>query len=466
MSDRVKSNSMQDVFHAAGNSANIDFGKYAPKDKVNPLGAREMADVIKALVDSDYNTGKYPTDYKYEEKALARMNINAASNGVPITVTSETPLVILNDIAGRILNYKGTIIPVRAGSGDATSENVRDFLTRRAVNLNVHRGICVASGKALFDYFKNYWGSGATYDEKELTITFPSTISPLNNNGYIGPISGYKANTRYTAIFTLKRSNTTGRSTGFRFEYTHSGFLNFEYLEQPYNAKQTIVSQTEANKTLNYVRRTTQTDNTTYVLYCKESGIYEGAITSAQIEPFDGKVALIKPGTADDAIYGGEVDLKNGTYKPFKVYEEYAGEELVGEWLCNKAEYSALSTPPNGSVVVDLGAYDEPYEFETPLPFESYEPISISVDRFVNVEVEYEADANKLLQNLLERVEELEEDYDAIDARVTALENPPAQTTEANPTNSTLVIDRPEINTLDPAISTPDVEPTEPTENT
>ena len=57
-------------------------------------------------------------------------------------------------------------------------------------------------------------------------------------------------------------------------------------------------------------------------------------------------------------VYGGQVNLTTGEMKPFKEYDSYNGETLTGPWMCSQAPYIAGTTPPTGSQVVDLGAYD------------------------------------------------------------------------------------------------------------
>lgn len=463
MSDRVKSNSMQDVFHAAGNSANIDFGKYAPKDKPNPLGARELSDAVKAMIESNYNTGAYRVEYNADEKDVARENINAANGGTVLTKSLESPTITLANINGRLMNYTGKIEPSRTGSGTASSENVRNFNLRNSVNMLGWYGKNICGGRALIDMLKRHIPTGiADYINNTFTYAADANTDP---SAEIGPVNAYKANTRYTAIFTMKRSDSSGRTTGLRILYTPSGFTNFEYFVSPYDSKQTVVTVSDSAKTVSYFAKTGLSGSNTVTIYANESGIFEGVKTATDFVPFDGFCSVINTGDADNPCYGGEFDLAAGWFKPYKIYPEYDGETLVGEWLCNKAEYAANTTPPDGSVVVDLGAYGTTIEFDPVLPLEIHKPVTVHVDRATNAEITYETDTNKLLQNLLERVEDLEDDYDALDARVTALENPSAQTTALNPGNSTLEIDRTEINTLDPTISTPDVEPTEPTEN-
>lgn len=462
MADRVKSNSMEQVFHAVQTSPNINFKNYAPKDEYNLMGARELSDAVKAIIESNYNTGAYDVDYDYEQKETARKNINAANGGTVVKVASDDVPIVLTNIDGAITKCTGKIEPYRTGSGDASGDNVRDFARRNSVNLLGWYGKNICGGRALLDFLKRCLPTGvADYVNNTFTYSYGASSDP---SAYFGPLAAYKANTRYTAIFTMKRSDTSGRTSSVRFNYTPSGFTNFEQFTVPYNSKQTVVTTSDSNKTVNYVGRVLGSGSqTTLTIYCNESGIFEGVKTESDYVPFDGFCSVINC-DVDGDCYGGEFDLVAGIFKPYKYYAEYDGEQLVGEWLCNKAEYAEGTTPPSGSAVIDLGAYGEELEFAPPFPSEIHRPVSITVDRVTDFEIEYEINTNILIQNLLERVEDLEDEYDALDARVTALENPPAQTTELNPGNSTLDIGRPEINTLDPAISTPDVEPTEPTD--
>ena len=62
--------------------------------------------------------------------------------------------------------------------------------------------------------------------------------------------------------------------------------------------------------------------------------------------------------TEAGTVYGGELNATTGELKPFKEYDSYNGETLTCPWLCSQAPYVAGTTPPTGSQVVDLGAYD------------------------------------------------------------------------------------------------------------
>lgn len=277
-------------------------------------------------------------------------------------------------------------------------------------------------------------------------------------------MGAYKTRTQYTVILKIERLTGSGTGTNFRLLYSDSSNLD---LSLPANSDgvQTIVAVTSSSKTLSsFYKRTTSTDKKLKI-YCNESGIIEGNITADDYEPFYGTDFIIDVGNTDNNVYGGEFNLKTGIFKPYKYYAEYDGETLVGEWVCNKAEYASGTTPPDGAAVIDLGAFGDDIPLGNILPIFTQKPVKLNVTRATNVTVKYETDTNALIQSLLSRVATLEASYTSLDARVTALENPEAQTTALNPGNSTHVIDRPEINTLDTEISTPDVEPTEPTEN-
>lgn len=56
------------------------------------------------------------------------------------------------------------------------------------------------------------------------------------------------------------------------------------------------------------------------------------------------------------AMYGGSVNLVTGILSPYKYYQSYNGEELVGPWLSSQNEYVAGRIPSLGAEVIDMGA--------------------------------------------------------------------------------------------------------------
>ena len=472
MSDRVKSNSMQDVFHAAGNSANIDFGKYAPKDKMNPLGAREMSEAIEAMINSNYNTGEYPVEYGDESKAQARTNIGAAGNAVNIERTFSThPATILD--AHKILNISGEIPPNRSGSGEASSENVRNFTNRRLLNIIGWKGKNICGGTAFRDRMKAYLPN-ATINDSAGTITFAGNTSTAGGNASLFPSGIFKPNTQYTMILAGYNTGTSSAVLNLAMYYTNGTNSLFTF-DSTATTKQTKAFVSAENKTLQSVVIYNRSGSN--VLYYNECGLFEGVKTVDDYEAFDGFYNIKDLSGSTGFVAGGVFDYNEKTFKPYKYYAEYDGETLVGPWLSNKDEYSADGTPTNGARVVDLGSFDDDIAITDIFPIDETN-ININVDT-ATITINYDADTNSLLAELFNSYTEFKANTTttlaSLDARVTALENPPAQTNNSvSPSNSPLNLDteitRPdvEISELDIEREEPEpaIEPNEPTEST
>lgn len=459
MSDRVKSNSMQDVFHAAGNSANIDFGKYAPKDKTNPLGAREMSEAIQAIADSNYNTGKYKVEYNDDEKEMARNNIDGASNGTEITKEYNETHPITFENVHKICNVSG-IIPVnRTGAGDASSENVRNFSSRTTLNLIGWKGTNICGGTAFLQRFLRYVPeAGVNWKEKRLS--FASSAS-TGAGVYLFPYGIFKPNTRYTLILTGYNSSTTSAATNLRFNYTDGTNTTISF---PSNAatKRTAVAVSAANKTILSITKYQSSGQT--VLYYDECGLFEGVKQASDFEAFNGFYAINDITINDGFNAGGVFDYKLGVFKPYKYYDSYDGETLVGPWLSNIDEYDPDSSPSSGAKVVDLGAYADSIDITNIFP-EDIEKATLNIDLTSYVEIQFLGDTNIILAEVMETIKTILADIENLDARVTALENPSETSNSVSPSNSPLNLDQ-SIIRPDIEISEATIEPNEPTEST
>ena len=76
-----------------------------------------------------------------------------------------------------------------------------------------------------------------------------------------------------------------------------------------------------------------------------------------------------RPSGASLPVAGIVSIAQNGTagVRVCAFYSSYAGEPLVGPWLCDRAVYSSGSTPPTGSAVVDLGRYSAQWALKAPV---------------------------------------------------------------------------------------------------
>jgi hypothetical protein len=61
-------------------------------------------------------------------------------------------------------------------------------------------------------------------------------------------------------------------------------------------------------------------------------------------------------------VYAGYVNANTRELYLRPVYQEYAGEELVGPWMSSIDEYSEDATPTEGAFVIDFGGELESFE--------------------------------------------------------------------------------------------------------
>ena len=61
-------------------------------------------------------------------------------------------------------------------------------------------------------------------------------------------------------------------------------------------------------------------------------------------------------------VYAGYVNANTRELYLRPVYQEYAGEELVGPWMSSLDEYSEEATPTEGAFVIDFGGELTSYE--------------------------------------------------------------------------------------------------------
>ena len=462
MSDRVKSNSMQDVFHAAGNSANIDFGKYAPKDKMNPLGAREMSDAIQAIADSNYNTGKYVVEYSDIEKAMARANIKAAENKIAIRDSFDNYSKQFSFKDESAILTKAVVLyrPARTGSGEASSENVRPFVAAPKFIIRVTNENFLG-GDILRKALKNYFAS--ITENADGSLTWVASADAVTRAIII---SGglFKSNTRYTFIFNGNRSNASTQSINLRWTYTDGNVTNMSVTNPTDVKSRALVSG--SNKTVASIIRTSTSGSTT--IYPDKCALLEGVKTTDDFIECKGTYIEIEN---TENLMGARIDFTEGKIYPAKRYQSYNGETLVGPWLSSMDEYSEGATPTTGADVIDYGDFETtPVEIPIVLPIKIPSPnCAIIFDSCISGDLEFEVSMDAYLQDIIDaqdtKIATLESDIASLDARVTALENPSETTNSVNPSNSPLNLD-PSITRPDFEISEAAIEPNEPTEST
>lgn len=136
-------------------------------------------------------------------------------------------------------------------------------------------------GEKLADSIKESMPS-AVVDSTDKTVTFLANAT-VSGEVNLFPIR-YEENTRYTLILT--GYNASGY-TNLRVYYTDGSNANITGSVVLPASKGTVVYITSANKTVSYIRKVQQ--NGAVTLYYEESGIFKGALTADDFEPYQGQ---------------------------------------------------------------------------------------------------------------------------------------------------------------------------------
>lgn len=218
------------------------------------------------------------------------------------------------------------INPIQAGSGDPSPDNVRTISGHSSVNV-FKTGVNVWDEEVKLGYSI----SGANGNDSEVANTWctknfiplsPNTVYYLKSGQYLNA-RWYDENKNYLGYSILSKNATFNSTNAF----SNAKYLKFNGYGTNYNNDISI----------NYP--STDTD---YHLYNSESQ--------------DIPISL------GQTVYAGKLDVISGKLIAYPYYEEYDGETLTGEWICDKAKYSAGTTPPEGSQVVDMSGIGTEYQ--------------------------------------------------------------------------------------------------------
>ena len=210
-------------------------------------------------------------------------------------------------------SWKTTIIPVQA-SGTPSPSNPLP-ITGRTQIVATRTGKNLLGGSKLLANAQGHLPNGVT-DTENKTFTFAASETPADGTSFTQGIT-FKTNTRYTLIFTIKKS--TGTGANIRVRYTDGNYIN---LSVSTTDKEVIVYNTVANKTLQDIRKYSGSGNTT--LYYDECGIFEGVVGADAFEAYDADSRTISLGAT---VLGGELDIKNGSAKSAYAKITFDGSE-------------------------------------------------------------------------------------------------------------------------------------------
>ena len=230
----------------------------------------------------------------------------------------------------------------QSGSGDPSPENVRPFIARTS------RRVTRAGA--------NLWGGDRWYDSGAGTFDRDARTVKSTTWQTLPQITGvkYKAQTAYTLILTMTSTATHGYP-GYVWRYTDGTSVNLNDTRIS-TTKGTFAFVSNPAKTLLRIDRTSYSGTKTF--YVDESGIFEGALTAADFQPYRGQLIDIDWTDVAGDIYAGTLTIHadgSGTLSVLPHYASYAGETLAGPWVSSMDVYAEGTVPTTGAEVVDLG---------------------------------------------------------------------------------------------------------------
>ena len=249
-----------------------------------------------------------------------KQDILSAGNGIRIdgTVISATSegggVEFINEGSGSVVSFNNgadnlPAIEITAGieaqqAGDPTPTSEVTVTGFTGLNLtragkNLYGGNKLATDMdAVFDSGYSRTGNIAVFDASA-TVNESLGILP------------YSANTSYTIILSVSKSNTN-KATNLRVYYTDGSNTNIQIPETTITAgtKYTFAFVTSSARTLKSIRKYTGSGTTT--LYIDEFGIFEGTLTAQEFEPYAATIFPVSWQTEAGTIYGGRVNIITG----------------------------------------------------------------------------------------------------------------------------------------------------------
>lgn len=286
----------------------------------------------------------------YSEFAELDAEVNTKAPAIIETAGPAAVVTITDGAEDMPLKTLVVDIPVtHGGSGDPSPENVRPFTARTARRVT-------RTGA-------NLWGGDRWFDSGAGTFNRDARTVKSTTWQTLPQITGvkYKPHTAYTLILTMTSTAAHGYP-GYVWHYTDGTTvaLNDTHIG---SVKGTVAFVSNPNKTLLGIDRSSYSGTKTF--YVDESGIFEGALTAADFQPYQGQVVDVDwTDTAGD-VYAGTLTLNadgSAELAALPHYASYAGETLVGPWLSSMDVYAEGATPTTGAEVVDLGGAATVYQ--------------------------------------------------------------------------------------------------------
>lgn len=283
------------------------------------------------------------------------MIADTLSDYFTLTVHGEAPAVqktvsgslitITDALAEPAVALSTAINPVQSGSGDPSPSNVRPISGWTGANVT-RTGLNLWGGDVLAEAFRGC--TGYAKDTTAKTITFNrAPSSPYHMTLCAVP---FKPLTQYTL---LAQYSNGGQNTSMMVEYTDGTSAQISFNNSS-NAKTSRAFVTASGKTVKeFFLDYKATSKTT--IYYEESGVFEGVLTYNDFESYNGTTFPFDWTSTAGTVYGGTLDVVNGTLTARPYYASYNGETLVGPWVSSMDVYAENTTPTTGAQVVDLG---------------------------------------------------------------------------------------------------------------
>lgn len=287
---------------------------------------------------SKIKLGNIPYDLKDADVRNQLYTSALSESGSIVNFISQTTLPITKLIAN--------IEPIQSGSGDPSPDNIRPISGWTGCNVwrtgkNQLGGLPFALAMQDSSYAPQF-----SIDTVAKTFTFTrgkQTGSSYDNNLFKKLVGG-----QYTAIITYSNSAT---NNSLRFVYSDGTTWGIQ-LDASGNQKTTVVVTSNSSKTLVNIELSYYSTGITTVYY-EESGFFPGVLTADQFEPYSGNTYPISWETEAGTVYGGELDVTNGTLIVDRgMIASYNGETLPGDWISDRDVYAPNTTPTVGAQVV------------------------------------------------------------------------------------------------------------------
>lgn len=266
--------------------------------------------------------------------------VRSAISNLAIASKSGDFLTITDALGGNVTRSLLKITPVQSGSGTPSSENIRPISGHSSINVT-------RTGKNLVNWKFKPFANGLEIVLGEGAYTISAAATLASGNWYI------KGTKKSGSVCTKQELSVTNFSDasdpGLYYGFATGQSLNFTVPENDVtikigklNSDDSIYAMLETGST---VSTYTAYDGTTYTPY-------------------------------DDTVYGGYLNLSTGLLVITDGYiASYDDEELPGEWISDRDEYVAGTTPTTGAQVV--------YKLAEPVMVQT-DPITIALTKDIN----------------------------------------------------------------------------------